>query len=143
MSLKASTRQMGTVTVIDLSGKIVLGDGSSLLRETVKDLASRGQKKLLLNLADVSYIDSSGLGALVASFTTIKGQEGQIKLLNLTSKVHDLLQITKLLTVFTSVYIHLPTASPHTQSACSSVGQSNGLLIRRSEVRILPGAPVI
>jgi anti-sigma B factor antagonist len=100
MSLKASTRQMGTVTVIDLSGKIVLGDGSSLLRETVKDLASRGQKKLLLNLADVSYIDSSGLGALVASFTTIKGQEGQIKLLKLTSKVHDLLQITKLLTVF-------------------------------------------
>ena len=100
MSLKASTRQMGTVTVIDLSGKIVLGEGSSLLRETVKDLASRGQKKLLLNLADVSYIDSSGLGALVASFTTIKGQGGQIKLLKLTSKVHDLLQITKLLTVF-------------------------------------------
>ena len=100
MSLKASTRQIGTVTVMDLSGKIVLGEGSSLLRETVKDLASRGQKKLLLNLADVSYIDSSGLGSLVASFTTIKGQEGQIKLLNLTSKVHDLLQITKLLTVF-------------------------------------------
>ena len=74
MSLKASTRQMGTVTVIDLSGKIVLGEGSSLLRETIKDLASQGQKKLLLNLADVSYIDSSGLGALVASFTTIKGQ---------------------------------------------------------------------
>ena len=100
MSLKESTRQVGIVTVIDLSGKIVLGDGSSLLRETVKDLASRGQKKILLNLADVSYIDSSGLGALVASFTTIKGQDGQIKLLNLTSKVHDLLQITKLLTVF-------------------------------------------
>lgn len=100
MSLKTSTRQVGTATVIDLSGRIVLGEGSSLLRETVKDLASRGQKKLLLNLADVSYIDSSGLGALVASFTTIKGQDGQIKLLNLTSKVHDLLQITKLLTVF-------------------------------------------
>jgi anti-sigma B factor antagonist len=100
MSLKATTRQVGTVTVIDLSGKIILGDGSILLRETIKDLASRGQKKILLNLADVSYIDSSGLGALVASFTTIKAQDGQIKLLKLTSKVHDLLQITKLLTVF-------------------------------------------
>jgi anti-sigma B factor antagonist len=85
---------------MDLSGRIVLGDGSSQLRETVKDLASRGQKKILLNLADVTYIDSSGLGALVASFTTIKGQDGEIKLLKLTSKVHDLLQITKLLTVF-------------------------------------------
>jgi anti-sigma B factor antagonist len=100
MSLKASTRQVGMVTVIDLSGKIVLGEGSSLLRETVKDLASQGHKKILLNLADVSYIDSSGLGALVANYTTITGQQGQIKLLNLTSKVHDLLQITKLLTVF-------------------------------------------
>src|SRR5690349_8695864 len=100
MSLKASTRQSGNVTIIDLSGKIVLGDGSSLLRETVKDLAARGQKNLLLNLADVNYIDSSGLGTLVAAFTTVKGQQGQLKLLNLTSKVHDLLQITKLLTVF-------------------------------------------
>ena len=100
MSLKVSTRQVGVVTVMDLSGRIVLGDGSSLLRETVKDLASRGQKKILLNLADVSYIDSSGLGAMVASFTTITGQQGQIKLVKLTAKVHDLLQITKLLTVF-------------------------------------------
>ena len=100
MSLKAITRQVGAVTVIDLSGRVILGEASSLLRETVKDLASRGQKRILLNLADVSYIDSSGLGALVASFTTIKGLQGEIKLLKLTSKVHDLLQITKLLTVF-------------------------------------------
>ena len=109
MSLKASTRQVGGVTVIDLSGRIVLGDGSSLLRETVKDLVGRGQKKLLLNLADVSYIDSSGLGTLVAGFTTVKAQQGDLKLVNLTSKVHDLLQITKLLTVF-DVYTDEPTA---------------------------------
>ncbi len=100
MSLKTSSRQVGGVTVVDLSGRIVLGDGSSILRDTLKDLAGRGQKQILLNLADVSYIDSSGLGALVSGYTSLKGQQGQVKLLNLTTKVRDLLQITKLLTVF-------------------------------------------
>lgn len=100
MSLKASNRQVDGVTILDLSGRIVLGEGSEILREALRDLVSRGQKKLLLNLSDVNYIDSSGLGALVSGYTTITGQQGQLKLLNLTKKVHDLLQITKLLTVF-------------------------------------------
>ena len=100
MSLKASNRQVDGVTIVDLSGRIVLGEGSEILRDALRDLVSRGQKKLLLNLADVNYIDSSGLGALVSGYTTLTGQQGQLKLLNLTKKVRDLLQITKLLTVF-------------------------------------------
>ena len=100
MSIKASTRQVDGVTVVDLSGRITLGEGSAVLRDTVRDLLNRGQKKILLNLGDVTYIDSSGIGELVSGFTTVTNQGGQLKLLNLTKKVHDLLQITKLYTVF-------------------------------------------
>ena len=100
MSIKASTRQVDQVTVVDLSGRITLGEGSTILRDTVRDLLGRGQKKILLNLGDVTYIDSSGIGELVSGFTTVTNQGGQLKLLNLTKKVHDLLQITKLYTVF-------------------------------------------
>lgn len=100
MNLTATRRQIDGVTVVDVSGRIVLGEESSMLRESLKELAGSGQKKILLNLSGVSYIDSSGLGALVSGFTTIAGQQGQLKLVNLTNKVHDLLQITKLLTVF-------------------------------------------
>ena len=100
MSIKTSTRQVGEVTVVDLSGRITLGEGSTMLRDNVRDLLGRGQKKILLNLGDVTYIDSSGIGELVSGFTTVTNQGGQLKLLNLTKKVHDLLQITKLYTVF-------------------------------------------
>ncbi len=100
MSIKVSTRQVDKVTVVDMSGRITLGEGSSTLREAVRDLLSKGQKKILLNLGDVSYIDSSGIGELVSSFTSVNNQGGQLKLLNLQKKVHDLLQITKLYTVF-------------------------------------------
>ena len=100
MSIKASTRQVDQVAVVDLSGRITLGEGSTILRDTVRDLLGRGQKKILLNLGDVTYIDSSGIGELVSGFTTVTNQGGQLKLLNLTKKVHDLLQITKLYTVF-------------------------------------------
>jgi anti-sigma B factor antagonist len=100
VSIKASTRQVDEVTVVDLSGRITLGEGSTILRDTVRDLLGRGQKKILLNLGDVTYIDSSGIGELVSGFTTVTNQGGQLKLLNLTKKVHDLLQITKLYTVF-------------------------------------------
>lgn len=100
MSIKVSTRQVDKVTIVDMSGRITLGEGSSTLRETVRDLLSKGQKKVLLNLGDVSYIDSSGIGELVSSFTSVSNQGGQLKLLNLQRKVHDLLQITKLYTVF-------------------------------------------
>jgi anti-sigma B factor antagonist len=100
VTIKANTRQVDGVTVVDLSGRITLGEGSTILRDTVRELLGRGQKKILLNLGDVNYIDSSGIGELVSGYTTVTNQGGQLKLLNLTKKVHDLLQITKLYTVF-------------------------------------------
>ena len=100
MSMKIKTRQVDGVTIVDCSGRITLGEGSITLRDTVRDLLAKGSKKILLNLGDVSYIDSSGIGELVSAFTTVKNQGGDLKLLNLTKKVHDLLQITKLYTVF-------------------------------------------
>ena len=100
MTIKANTRQVDGVTVVDLSGRITLGEGSTILRDTVRGLLGRGQKKILLNLGDVNYIDSSGIGELVSGYTTVTNQGGQLKLLNLTKKVRDLLQITKLYTVF-------------------------------------------
>ena len=100
MNLKTTTRQVDGITIVDCSGRITLGEGSVVLRDSVKDLLSKGQKKILLNLGDVNYIDSSGIGELVSAYTTVKNQGGELKLLNLTKKVHDLLQITKLYTVF-------------------------------------------
>ena len=100
MSMKISTRQVDGVTIVDCSGRITLGEGSITLRETVSQLLTKGQKKILLNLGEVNYIDSSGIGELVSAFTTVRKQGGELKLLNLTKKVHDLLQITKLYTVF-------------------------------------------
>lgn len=98
--MKASTRQVDGITIVDLSGRITLGEGSVVLRDTIRDVVAAGNKKILLNLGDVTYIDSSGIGELVSSFTSVRNQGGELKLLNLTKKVHDLLQITKLYTVF-------------------------------------------
>ena len=100
MSLHATHRDAGQVTVVDLSGRIVLGDGSALLRKTIRELLADRRNKILLDLADVDYIDSSGIGELVSAFTAVKNQSGDMKLLHLTKKVRDLLQITKLYTVF-------------------------------------------
>lgn len=100
MTLRATYRDAGQVTVVDLSGRITLGDGSALLRKTVRDLLDQKRTRILLNLADVDYIDSSGIGELVSGYTSVKGRDGELKLLHLTKKVHDLLQITKLYTVF-------------------------------------------
>ena len=100
MSVKLSTRQVGNVTVVDVTGRITLGEGSSALRETLRDLVNKHQNKILLNLADVSYIDSSGIGELVSGYTTVTNTGGSLKLLNLNKRVKDLLQITKLYTVF-------------------------------------------
>ena len=100
MSVKLSTRQVGDVTVIDAVGRITLGEGASTFRDTIKDLAMKGNQKLLLNLGEVSYIDSSGIGELVSGFTTVTNHGGQLKLVGLTKRVKDLLQITKLYTVF-------------------------------------------
>ena len=100
MTMKASTRQVDGITIVDLSGRITLGEGSVVLRDTIRDVVGQGHKKILLNLGDVTYIDSSGIGELVSGFTSVRNQGGELKLLNLTKKVHDLLQITKLYTVF-------------------------------------------
>jgi len=98
--MKVNTRQVDGITVLDLSGRITLGEGSVTLRDAIRDLINKGQKSILLNLGDVSYLDSSGLGELVTAYTSVKNSGGELKLLNLTKKVQDLLQITKLYTVF-------------------------------------------
>ena len=100
MSMKATIRQVDSVMVVDISGRITLGEGCAQLRELIRDQLTKGNKRVLLNLADVTYIDSSGIGELVSAYTAVSNQGGQLKLLNLTKKVHDLLQITKLYTVF-------------------------------------------
>jgi anti-sigma B factor antagonist len=100
VTMKSTTRQVDGVSIVDLSGRITLGEGSTMLRDIVRDMIAKGQKKILLNLGDVTYIDSSGIGELVSAFTTVRNGGGELKLLNLTKKVHDLLQITKLYTVF-------------------------------------------
>lgn len=93
-------RSVGDVTVIDLNGKMTLGEGDELLRDKVNSLIQQGQKKLILNLAEVPYIDSAGLGEIVRTYTTVSRQGGNLKLLSLTKRIQDLLAITKLLTVF-------------------------------------------
>jgi anti-sigma B factor antagonist len=98
--MKATARQVDSVTVIDVSGRITLGEGCTQLRQLIRDELGKGDKNILVNLADVTYIDSSGIGELVSAFTAVSNQGGQLKLLHLTKKVHDLLQITKLYTVF-------------------------------------------
>jgi len=86
--------------IVDFSGKITLGEGSATLRRTIRELLDRGHRKIILNLYDVDYIDSSGIGELVSGYTTVRGLDGELKLLYLTKRVHDLLQITRLFTVF-------------------------------------------
>ena len=100
MALTIASREVDGVTVLDLSGRITLGEGSVQLRDAIRDLISKGSKSILVNLGDVNYIDSSGLGELVSAFTTAKNQNADVKLLNLTKKVKDVLQVTKLYTVF-------------------------------------------
>jgi anti-sigma B factor antagonist len=93
-------RVLGDVMVLDLRGRVTLGDGDELLRDKVNSLVNQGRKKLLLNLAEVPYIDSAGLGQIVRTYTTVSRQGGHLKLVNLTKRIADLLSITKLLTVF-------------------------------------------
>ena len=100
MSVKLNSRQVGDVSVVDVAGRITLGEGSSALRDTLRDMVTKNHKKILLNLGEVSYIDSSGIGELVSGFTTVTNNGGQLKLLNLNKRVKDLLSITKLYTVF-------------------------------------------
>jgi anti-sigma B factor antagonist len=98
--MKIETRTVGDIQILDCSGKITLGEGTMAVRNTVRDILKNNGKKIILNLADVNYIDSSGIGELVSTYTTVTNSGGQLKLLSLTKKIHELLQITKLLTVF-------------------------------------------
>ena len=98
--MKIDERQVGDVVVLDLHGKILIGEGDDALREAVNRLSDSGKTKILLNLADVPYVDSAGLGEIVRCYTTVSKKGGRLKLLNLTAKIRDLLAITKLLTVF-------------------------------------------
>jgi anti-sigma B factor antagonist len=95
-----TTREVSHVTIVDINGRITLGDETGLLRDTVRSLIAEGKKKIVLNLAHVDYIDSSGVGELVSSFTAVRNAGGELKLLGLTKKVHDVLHVTKLYTVF-------------------------------------------
>ncbi len=109
MSMAISARHLDDVEILDLAGRITIGEGTLMLRDKIQNMLDAGETKFLLNLADVDYIDSSGLGELVSSFTTVKNQGGVLKLLGLTHRVRDLMQITKLLTVF-DVYDDEPEA---------------------------------
>jgi anti-sigma B factor antagonist len=98
--MKIVKRTVGDITILDCSGKITLGEGTMTVRNAVRDILKENGRKIILNLADVNYIDSSGIGELVSTYTTVTNTGGQFKLLSLTKKIHELLQITKLLTVF-------------------------------------------
>ena len=100
MALRATARESEAVTIVDVSGRITLGDGSALLRKMIRGLLAEGRMHIVLNLGDVDYIDSSGIGELVSGFATVKNHGGELKLLNLNRRVRDLLQLTKLYTVF-------------------------------------------
>jgi anti-sigma B factor antagonist len=100
MNMTTSIRQAGSITIVDISGRIVLGEESAALRDLVRDLLSKEYRQILFNLSEVNYIDSAGLGSLVAAFASVRKHKGELKLLNLTNKVHNVLQITKLYTVF-------------------------------------------
>ena len=100
MGMTTSVRNVGDVTVVDINGRIVLGDESAALRHLIAELLSKGDRKIVLNLANVNYVDSSGLGALVSSFATVRRQGGELKLVKLPDKVDDLMEVTRLYTVF-------------------------------------------
>ena len=100
--LDVKERQAGDVTILDMTGEVRIGEGAISLRDSIRNLADQGKKNVLLNLAGVKYMDSTGVGELIANYTTIKRQGGHLKLLNLTDRIQNLLVITKLLTVFDS-----------------------------------------
>jgi|SRR5215467_1198202 len=100
MALQGTCRDIGDVAIVDFSGRITLGEGSAMLRKMIRDLLADGRRKILLNLADVDYIDSSGIGELVGAYTSVRGASGELKLVYLTKRVHDIIQITRLFTVF-------------------------------------------
>jgi anti-sigma B factor antagonist len=122
MSMTTRTRQVGRVTVVDIKGPIVLGDGSPSVRDVVFELLSQGQKQILLNLGAVSYVDSMGLGSLVGALVTARKQGGELKLLNVSDKVTYVMQITKLYAVFDIVKDEEAGVKSFGQSAAAANG---------------------
>ncbi len=122
MRMTNSVRQVGGVTIVDISGRIELGEESAALRDLVCDLSSKGHKQILLNLGGVDYIDSMGLGSLVAAFARVRKEGGELKLLNLTNKVTDLMQVTKLYTVFDIMNDEAVAVKSFDQSAAAAKG---------------------
>jgi anti-sigma B factor antagonist len=131
MSLSINIRQTGDVTIVDVTGRITLGDGASTLRDTIRTMGREGHKKVLLNLGEATYIDSSGLGVLVSGFASITSLGGRLKLLNLNNRARDLLLITKLFTVFevfedealaVRSFIDAPVETPAATSEKTSTG---------------------
>ena len=102
MALTTKVRRVGNVAVLDLSGRITLGENTGILRDEIRSLLSQGTKQIVLNMADVSYVDSAGLGELVGAYTSATNQGGSVKLMNLQGKMRDLMQITKLYTIFST-----------------------------------------
>jgi anti-sigma B factor antagonist len=102
MALTAKTRRVGSVAIVDLNGRITLGESTGILRDELRSLLSQGSKHIVLNMAGVTYVDSAGLGELVGAYTTATNQGGAVKLLHMQGKLRDLMQITKLHTIFTS-----------------------------------------
>jgi anti-sigma B factor antagonist len=100
VALQGTCREVEDVAIVDFSGKITLGEGSAIVRKLVRDLVSAGKRKILFDLSDVDYIDSSGIGEMVAAYTAVRSANGELKLIHLTRRVHDILQITRLFTVF-------------------------------------------
>ena len=120
MYMTTSTRQLGDVTIVDISGRIVLGEESAALRDLVCDLLNKGHKKILFNLGDVTYIDSSGLGNLVSAFSSVGKQGGELKLLNLSKNVHNVMQMTRLYTVFDIMDNEAVAVKSFSQSAAAT-----------------------
>ena len=118
--MKLVTRLIDCVEVVQINGRIDLGEGSAAVRDVVRDLLGKGRKKILLNLADVDYIDSAGLGSLVSSFTSVRNDGGELKLVHLTKKVQDLLQMTRLYTVFDIFDDETEALKSFNQSAAST-----------------------
>lgn len=112
--MQIDERVVGTVTILDLKGKITLGDGDTVLRDKINSLIHQDRKRILLNLAGVPYIDSAGLGEVVRTYTTVSRQGGQLKLVNLTKRITDLLMITKLLTVFETFDVEADAVKSYT-----------------------------
>ena len=117
MSCKVAVRDSSGVAIVDLSGRITLGEGSGTVRNTIKELADQGKRNILLNLGEVSYIDSAGLGEMIGSYATITNQGGKIKLLNVQKKVKDLLQVTKLYSIFEAFESESAALASFSQSA--------------------------